>query len=104
MCERGLWLGPVFCHVDKRTGAIVRRAMSGDSIAVTVKAAVKAAGLDPARYSGHSLRAGMATAAAENGASDRAIMARTGHKSSEMVTRYVRHGNLFSVDPLRGVL
>jgi len=46
----------------------------------------------------------MATAAAANGASDRAIMSRTGHKTSEMVSRYVRHGSLFAVDPLRGVL
>ena len=53
------------------------------------------AGLDPARYAGHSLRAGLATSAAAGGASERDIMNQTGHRSSDMVRRYIREGNLF---------
>ncbi len=46
-------------------------------------------------YSGHSLRAGLATSAAIAGASERAIMNQTGHRSAAMVRRYIRDGNLF---------
>jgi integrase len=53
------------------------------------------AGLDAPKYAGHSLRAGLATSAAIGGASERAIMAQTGHRSVSMVRRYIRDGNLF---------
>jgi integrase len=53
-------------------------------------------GLDPALYAGHSLRAGLATSAAAGGASERAIMAQTGHRSVTMVRRYIRSGSLFT--------
>jgi integrase len=52
-------------------------------------------GLDSRDYSGHSLRAGFAASAAIAGASERAIMNRTGHRSAAMVRRYIRDGNLF---------
>jgi integrase len=58
--------------------------LSGKSIVLVVKAAARAAGLDPARYGGHSLRAGFATAAAQAGAAERSIMQQTGHKRPEM--------------------
>jgi integrase len=70
--------------------------LSGKSIALVVKAAAKAVGLDPARYGGHSLRAGFATAAAQAGAAERSIMQQTGHKSLPMVRRYIRLGSLFT--------
>jgi integrase len=104
LCDRGDWPGPLFCFVDRKTGAIARRPMSGESIALAVKAACARVGLDVAKYSGHSLRAGCATACSANHADALAIMQRTGHKSVEMVGRYVRHGSLFAVDPLAGVL
>lgn len=94
----------MFPIIDIATGAISRFRMSGQALASVVQSAVKRAGLDPAQYGGHSLRAGCATAAAANGASDLAIMARTGHSSVAMVSRYVRHGSVFAVDPLAGVL
>ena len=52
-------------------------------------------GPDFSRFAGHSLRAGHATSAAIAGASERSIMAQTGHRSVEMVRRYIRDGNLF---------
>jgi integrase len=106
--ERGRWAGPLFCAVVRRRkdrGVTVERvALSGEAIGRVVKEAARRAGLDPAQYAGHSLRAGCATAGAANGAPELAIMARTGHKSLGMLGRYVRHGSVFAVDPLAGVL
>jgi integrase len=103
--ERGGGPGPLFCQLSRPGDAILlRKRMVGESICELVQAAAKRAGLDWRRYGAHSLRAGCATAAARAGASDVAIMARTGHKSAAMMARYVRPGRLFEIDPLRGVL
>lgn len=69
--------------------------LSDKSIAAIVKGAAKTAGLDPARYGGHSLRAGLVTLAAAVGVPERAIMAQTGHRSVAMVRRYIRSGELY---------
>lgn len=103
MRERGSWPGPLFCRLGYG-GAVTRRPLAAAAIAAIVQRAAGAAGLDPAKYGGHSLRAGCATAAAELGAAEGAIMARTGHRSAAMVRRYIRHGTLFAVDPLAGAL
>jgi integrase len=85
--------GPLFRSVT-RHGKIQGR-LSGFAVAVIVKRYAGAVGLDMAVYSGHSLRAGLVTSAAIAGASERAIMNQTGHRSSMMVRRYVRDANLF---------
>jgi integrase len=69
--------------------------LTDQSVALVVKRCAKAAGLDWERYAGHSLRSGLATAAAMADVSERAIMAQTGHKSLPMVRRYIRDGSLF---------
>jgi len=69
--------------------------MAGIGVARIVKKLAERAGLDPAKYAGHSLRAGHATTAAIAGASERSIMNQTGHRSVQMVRRYIRDGNLF---------
>jgi integrase len=69
--------------------------MAGLDVAGIVKKLVERAGLDAAKYAGHSLRAGHATSAAIAGASERSIMAQTGHRSVQMVRRYIRDGSLF---------
>lgn len=74
------------------------------AVADVVKRTAAAAGLDPALFSGHSLRAGLATSAAAAGVSERAIMATTGHKSERMVRRYIRDGNLFRENAAAAVL
>ena len=56
-------------------------------------------GTDAARYSAHSLRAGLATAAAEAGVDERSIMAQTGHKSLTVAQGYIREGSLFRNNP-----
>jgi len=64
-------------------------------VALVVKRYAEAAGLEAANYAGHSLRAGLATSAAIVGVSERAIMNQTGHRSSNMVRRYIRDASLF---------
>jgi site-specific recombinase XerD len=75
--------------------------LSDKTIALVVKRAAKAAGFDPDRYAGHSLRGGLATSAAAAGASERSIMATTGHRSVQMVRRYIRTGNCSERTPPR---
>lgn len=64
-------------------------------MALVVKRAAEAAGLDPRHYAGHRLLAGLAISAAAVGASERAIMRQTRHTSERMVRRYIRDGSLF---------
>ena len=62
------------------------------------------AGIDSKKYSGHSLRSGFATSAAESGAEERSIMTMTGHKSTEMVRRYIKEANLFKNNALNKIM
>lgn len=91
----GLVSGALFRPID-RHGNVKPGRLSSDSVARIVKRAAAAAGLDALDFSGHSLRAGLATAAAAAGVSERAIMNQTGHKSQAMVRRYIRRGSLFT--------
>ena len=77
--------------------------MSDKNVALIIKKYAGIAGLDPNNYSGHSLRSGFATVAAESGADERSIMSMTGHKSSQMVRRYIREANLFKNNALNKV-
>jgi site-specific recombinase XerD len=86
--------GPLFRSIS-RHGQVQPGRLSGGDVARVVKKLVKRAGLDPAKYAGHSLRAGHATSAAIAGASERSIMNQTGHRSVQMVRRYIRDGSLF---------
>lgn len=86
--------GPVFRGIN-RHGQLQPKRLTPQSVALVVKGYAEAAGLDPATLAGHSLRAGFATAAARNGASERSIMTQTGHRSLTMVRRYIREGSLF---------
>ena len=86
--------GPLFRAMN-RHGRIQEVRLSGIDVARIVKKLATRAGLDPAKYAGHSLRAGHATSAAIAGASERSIMNQTGHRSVQMVRRYIRDGSLF---------
>jgi integrase len=92
--KSGISEGPLF-HSVNRHGQPRSGRLTDKTVARVVKRTAQAAGLDPAKYSGHSLRAGLATAAAIGGASERAIMNQTGHRSLGMVRRYIRDGSLF---------
>lgn len=78
-----------------RHGRVQPRGLLGRDVARIVKQAAQAAGFDPRALSGHSLRAGFATAAARAGVDERSIMEQTGHRSVLTLRRYVRKGSLF---------
>jgi site-specific recombinase XerD len=90
----GVSVGPLFRSIN-RHGRVQTKRLSSIDVARVVKKLVDRAGLDAAKYAGHSLRAGHATAAAIAGASERSIMNQTGHRSVQMVRRYIRDGSLF---------
>ena len=90
----GITSGPLFRSIS-RHGHVQGGRLSGIDVARVVKKLATRAGLDPAKYAGHSLRAGHATSAAIAGASERSIMNQTGHRSVQMVRRYIRDGSLF---------
>jgi hypothetical protein len=69
--------------------------MSPEAVAIVVKRYAAAAGLNPAIYAGHSLRAGLVTQAAMNGVNELAIMKQTRHRSSDMLRKYIRDASLF---------
>jgi Site-specific recombinase XerD len=92
--ESDITFGPVFRSVN-RHGNLQEGRLSDKAVALVIKRCAEAAGLDSSKYSGHSLRAGMATSAAAAGVSERAIMKQTGHKSEAMVRKYIREGSLF---------
>jgi site-specific recombinase XerD len=92
--QAGITSGPVFRAVD-RCGLASGKALHADSVAYLVKRAAGRAGLETTEYAGHSLRAGLATQAAMNGASELAIMKQTGHRSLATVRKYIREGSLF---------
>jgi site-specific recombinase XerD len=92
--QAGISGGPLFRSVN-RHGHVQPGGLSGIDVARVVKKLADRAGLDAAKYAGHSLRAGHATSAAIAGASERSIMNQTGHRSVQMVRRYIRDGSLF---------
>jgi len=77
--------------------------ISDKSVALTIKKYAGIAGLDSNKYSGHSLRSGFATSTAELGAGERSIMAMTGHKTTQMVRRYIHEANLFKNNALNKI-
>jgi len=90
----GIVTGPIFRSIH-RHGRIQPGRLAGADVARVMKKLAERAGLDPLKYAGHSLRAGHATSAAIAGASERSIMNQTGHRSVQMLRRYIRDANLF---------
>ena len=86
---------------EKKSGNIFD--ISDKSVALIIKKYASLSGLDANRYSGHSLRSGFATSTAESGAEERNIMAMTGHKTTQMVRRYIQEANLFKNNALNKI-
>lgn len=91
----GISDGAVFRGVN-RHGQLASARLSKRAIADIVKRAAEIAGLDPQRYSGHSLRSGHCTSAARAGVPERIIMRQTGHRSERMVRHYVQQSSVFT--------
>ena len=94
--------GPVFLRVN-RHGQLLRERLSAEAIAIVVKRWAAKLGYASSEFAGHSLRSGLATAAAIAGKSERAIMNQTGHRSTATVRRYIRDGNLFRENAAEGL-
>jgi len=94
--------GPLFRRFSKGSKLTENR-LTDQSIALLIKNYLRLAGIDNNNYSAHSLRSGFATSAAEAGAEERSIMAMTGHKSTEMVRRYIKEANLFKNNALNKI-
>ena len=94
--------GPIFRRFLKGSKLSINR-LTDQTIALLIKEYLTLAGIDSRNYSGHSLRSGFATSAAESGAEERSIMAMTGHKSTEMVRRYIKEANLFKNNALNKI-
>ena len=92
----GITEGPIFRPVDRHQRIGPGR-LTAQTVALIVKRAATAAGLDPARFAGDSLRAGFATSAAIAGAELPSIMCQTRHRSATAAAGYVR-----DADPFRG--
>jgi site-specific recombinase XerD len=75
---------------------VAERSLSSQAVALIIKRRAGLAGIDPSSVSGHSLRSGLATAAASAGVSERVIALTTGHKSMTVLRSYIRSGSLFS--------
>lgn len=99
----GITSGPIFRGVAKG-GRVKFDAMTPQSVALVVKYYAAKVGLDPERFSGHSLRAGLITSAAKLGVSAWKIRAQSGHRSDAMLSRYVRDGELFVMNAAGAVL
>jgi site-specific recombinase XerD len=100
---RGDWAGPLFCSLNSQ-GGIVGERISGQVVCAGVQRLLARLGVDETRYGAHSLRSGMITAAAEQGANVLHIQQRTGHRTMDTLLGYVRPVEAFRSDPLAGVL
>ena len=94
--------GPIFRRFSKGLSLASKR-LTDQSVVLLIKEYLSIAGIDNKNFSGHSLRSGFATVAAESGADERSIMAMTGHKTTEMVRRYIKEANLFKNNALNKI-
>ena len=94
--------GPLFRRFIKGS-KLSKNRLTDQTVALLIKKYLYLVGIDSKNYSGHSLRSGFATSAAESGAEERSIMAMTGHKSTEMVRRYIKEANLFKNNALNKI-
>ena len=88
-------------HAKIKNGKVFN--ISDKTVALTIQKYALLAGLDKTKYAGHSLRSGFATVAAESGADERSIMAMTGHKTTQMVRRYIKEANIFKNNALNKI-
>ena len=91
--------GPIFRRFSKGLSLTDKR-LTDQSVVLLMKEYLKLAGIENKNFAGHSLRSGFATVAAESGADERSIMAMTGHKTTQMVRRYIQEANLFKNNAL----
>jgi integrase len=94
--------GPIFRRFSKGS-VITNNRLTDQSVALLIKEYLGLAGIENKNFAGHSLRSGFATVAADSGADERSIMAMTGHKTTQMVRRYIKEANLFKNNALNKI-
>ena len=94
--------GPIFRRFAKGS-VLTNYRLTDQSVVLIIKIYLNLAGIENKNYSGHSLRSGFATVAAESGADERSIMTMTGHKTTQMVRRYIREANIFKNNALNKI-
>ena len=94
--------GPIFRRFSKGL-TLTKNRLTDQSVVLIIKDYLNLAGIENTNFSGHSLRSGFATVAAESGADERSIMAMTGHKTTQMVRRYIREANIFKNNALNKI-
>ena len=94
--------GPIFRRFSK-SFKLGKNQLTDQSVALLLKEYLSVAGIENKNYSGHSLRSGFATVSAESGADERSIMAMTGHKTTQMVRRYIKEANIFKNNALNQI-
>ncbi len=95
----GISSGPLFRSID-RHGNIGSNPLSGRAVAGIITKAAADAGIDPEGFSGHSLRAGLATSAAKKGVGERKIMETTRHTNLRTVHGYIRQASIWETGAL----
>ena len=94
--------GAIFKRFAKGSTLTAKR-LTDQSVVLLMKKYLNLAGIENKNFAGHSLRSGFATVAAESGADERSIMAMTGHKTTQMVRRYIKEANLFKNNALNNI-
>jgi len=94
--------GPIFRRFSKGS-VLTENRLTDQSVVLLIKEYLSLAGIENENFAGHSLRSGFATVAADSGADERSIMAMTGHKTTQMVRRYIREANIFKNNALNKI-
>ena len=94
--------GPIFRRFTKGSH-LTKNRLTDQSVVLLMKEYLNLAGIENNNFAGHSLRSGFATVAAESGADERSIMAMTGHKTTQMVRRYIKEANIFKNNALNKI-
>ena len=94
--------GPIFRRFNKGS-VLTDNRLTDQSVVLLIKEYLKKAGIQSENFAGHSLRSGFATVAAQSGADERSIMTMTGHKTTQMVRRYIKEANLFKNNALNKI-
>ena len=94
--------GPIFRRFSRGISLTDKR-LTDQSVVLLIKEYLNLAGIENKDFAGHSLRSGFATVAAESGADERSIMTMTGHKTTQMVRRYIKEANIFKNNALNKV-
>jgi integrase len=92
--------GPIFRPID-RHGRIGEGQLTDRSIASIVKASAGSVGLDPAAFSGHSLRRGAITTMHRGGAADADLQRHARHKRFDTTAIYIEEADRFATSAAR---